>query len=161
VSVFLRWGVFGILGFAALLYAYNASKRVAEAHATKAQAAASVPAPAAGQAASIASASAETAAPADVVVAQPPADVPERSASAQCAAELAIAQRAIEMHKQGEPLDRLLRIQEIAWQEPPERRRRLEAVATRWFNYAGDFKPEALRMVVISDCEQSSPAPAP
>jgi hypothetical protein len=161
VSVFLRWGVFGILGFAALLYAYNASKRLAEAHAIKAQAVANAPAPTAAQSASNDSAPAETAAPAEVAVAQPRPDTPQRSAPAHCEAELVIAQRAIEMHKQGEPLDRLLRIQEIAWQEPPERRRRLEAVATRWFNYEGDFKPEALRMVVISDCEQSSPAPAP
>ncbi len=28
MSVFLRWGIFGILGVAALLYAYNASKRL-------------------------------------------------------------------------------------------------------------------------------------
>ena len=161
MSVFLRWGVFGILGFAALLYAYNASKRLAEAHATKAQAAASAPGPAAAQSAPNDAASAETAAPVAVDVVQPPAATAQHSASARCEAELAIAQRAIEMHKQGEPLDRLLRIQEIAWQEPPERRRRLEAVATRWFNYEGDFKPEALRMVVISDCEQSSPPPAP
>ncbi len=33
MSVFLRWGIFGILGVAALLYAYNASKRMAERHA--------------------------------------------------------------------------------------------------------------------------------
>ena len=29
MSVFLRWGVFGILAVAALIYAYNASKRLA------------------------------------------------------------------------------------------------------------------------------------
>ena len=30
MSVFLRWGIFGILGVAGLMYAYNASKRMAE-----------------------------------------------------------------------------------------------------------------------------------
>ena len=29
MSVFLRWGIFGILGFAGLMYAYNASKQMA------------------------------------------------------------------------------------------------------------------------------------
>jgi len=35
MSVFLRWGIFGILGVAALLYAYNASKHFAQSHAAK------------------------------------------------------------------------------------------------------------------------------
>jgi hypothetical protein len=160
VSVFLRWGVFGILGMAGLLYAYNASKRLADTHAAKA-AAASVPAPAVAEPATVESAPEEAAAPVAVVVAQPPPDTPQRAAPAHCEAELVVAQRAIEMRKRGEPLDRVLRIQEVAWQEPAERRRRLEAVATRWFNYEGEFLPEALRIVVLSDCAQRSPAPAP
>jgi hypothetical protein len=63
------------------------------------------------------------------------------------------------MRKEGAPLDRVLRIQEIAWQEPPARRQRLETVAARWFSYEGDFVPEALRIAVISDCVMHSPAP--
>ena len=82
-----------------------------------------------------------------------------RSASPLCEAELVVAQRAIDMRRQGEPLDRLLRIQEIAWQESVERRQRLEKVATRWFGYEGSFSPEALRVAVINDCEQDSPRP--
>ena len=56
-------------------------------------------------------------------------------------AELVVAQRAIDLRKEGAPLDRVLRIQEIAWEESPERRERLAQVATRWFNYSGDFQP--------------------
>ncbi len=147
VSVFLRWGVFGILGVAGLLYAYNASKRLAEAHASK-------PAPAV-----------TTPVEAQTVAPQPrdvPAPLPAEAAPdvpAHCAAELVVAQRAIDMRKQGEPLDRVLRIQEIAWQEPPLRRQRLEKVATRWFGYEADFSPESLRIAVISDCAQNSPPP--
>jgi len=157
MSVFLRWGVFGILGVAALLYAYNASKRLAEARAAK-------PAPVAEMAAepeptveSDATAAPE-AAPEDR---QPPAAAVASapSAPAHCEAELVVAQRAIDLRKEGAPLDRALRIQEIAWEPSPERRQRLEQVATRWFGYEGDFRPEALRIAVINDCERASPAP--
>jgi len=145
MSVFLRWGVFGILGVAALLYAYNASKRMAESHA--ARAVAGTPAPAAPVAAAP-----PTAAP--TVAEEEP-----RAVAVQCEAELAVAQRAIDMRKQGAPLDRVLRMQEIAWQESPVRRARLEKVATRWFNYEGDFSPVTLRIGVINDCERATPAP--
>jgi len=144
VSVFLRWGVFGILGVAALMYAYNASKRLAAAHEAR-------PAVELAPAASVV---AQQSAPQPVVEpAAPPA------APARCEAELAVAQRAIDMRSRGEPLDRLLRIQEIAWQEPAARRGRLEAVATRWYNHEGDIAATALRAVVVNDCEQYSPAP--
>lgn len=152
MSVFLRWGVFGILGVAALLYAYNASKRMAEVRVTR-------PTPAANatptnQPAPLPAAAEAPATPATGVPPQPASPTP-----AHCEAELVVAQRAIEMRKQGEPLDRVLRIQEIAWQESPERRARLEKVASRWFGYEGEFRPEALRIAVISDCQQSSPRP--
>ena len=65
---------------------------------------------------------------------------------AHCEAELVVAQRAIQARKEGEPLDRVLRIQEIAWQQPPERRERLEKVATRLVQLRGRQPvPEALR----------------
>lgn len=150
MSVFLRWGVFGILGVAALLYAYNASKRLAESHATKVPPAVVVqPEP-------------EAEAPVEEEATPPPPSVPEpprSTAPPHCEAELKVAKRAIEMRKEGEPLDRVLRMQEIAFQEPAARRQRLEFVATRYFNYEGDFHPEALRIGVISDCVQHSPAP--
>jgi hypothetical protein len=70
-----------------------------------------------------------------------------------------VAQRALEARRAGEPLDRLLRIQEIAFQEQP-RRQRLEEVAKRWYQLEGDEPvPEALRIYVISDCVHFSPAP--
>ena len=152
MSVFLRWGVFGILGVAALLYAYNASKRLTEVRAARPIPTASVPQEA-PQVATRATAAEEAATRA------PAAPAPPHPPTPQCEAELVVAQRAIEMRKQGAPLDRVLRIQEIAWQEPAERRQRLESVATRWFGYEGDFRPATLRIAVIADCEQHSPPP--
>ncbi len=134
MSVFLRWGVFGILGVAALLYAYNASKRLAEAHAAR-------PSPVASAAPAESHTTAATPAP------------------ARCEEELTVAERAIDMRRHGDPLDRVLRIQEIAWQESAPRRARLEQVATQWFDREGDMAPSALRAVVVNDCQQHPPAP--
>jgi hypothetical protein len=152
MSTFLRWGVFGILAVAALVYAYNASKRMAARHTTQPVPAVTIPA---------VPDVAQPVAQEQPAVAAPPSSPPEpqRTAPPHCEAELVVARRAIEMRKQGEPLDRVLRIQEVAWQEPVERRQRLEKVATRWFGYEGDFAPEALRIAVISDCVQHSPPP--
>lgn len=153
MSVFLRWGVFGILGVAALLYAYNASKRLAEAQSRKP--AVSAPAePAQPEPDEDLVETVEEEAPAVAAPAEPAPAAP-----AHCEAELVVAQRALDMKKQGEPLDRVLRIQEIAWEEAPQRRQRLEKVATRWYGYEGNFAPGALRIAVISDCQQSAPAP--
>ena len=150
MSVFLRWGIFGILGFAGLMYAYNASKQMAARRAARVEPA--------------------TVAPATVEVARPAepraeAQTPAAAASAiantppHCEAELAVAQRALAARAEGQPLDRLLRIQEIAFQEPV-RRQRLEKIATFWFQHEGpDPLPEALRIGVISDCVRTSPAP--
>lgn len=135
MSVFLRWGIFGILGFAALIYAYNASKRVAERRAATAGPVTTVTSNAVAPAAKL-----ETAPP-------------------HCEAELIVAQRAREFRASAEPLDRLLRIPEIAWQEPPARRRRLEEVATTWFGHAPGPLPEDLRKTVIRNCLEFSPAP--
>jgi hypothetical protein len=150
MSVFLRWGVLAILSVAALLYAYNASKRLAEARAAN-------PRPAAAQSVSAPAASGPGA-PAATTERQPP-PTPLPATPAHCENELVVAKRAIEMKKAGEPLDRVLRIQEVAWQEPPARRARLETVATRWYGYEGEFNPQALRIAVISDCLQHAPAP--
>jgi len=138
LSVFLRWGIFGIIGVAALMYAYNASKRMAEKHRAQPAAAVSATAPAAPE----------------------PAAAPASTTAPHCEAELVVAQRALDARREGMPLDRLLRIQEIAWQEPATRRRRLEEVATRWYQLEGeDPIPAALSIRVISDCEHFSPAP--
>jgi len=151
MSVFLRWGIFGILGVAALLYAYNTSKRMAERHAQQAQPPAQVGDRAAPAPNEPAAATRETpGAPAPPLEPSPPAP-------AHCEAELVVAQRAIDARRNGDPLDRLLRIQEIAFENSPPRRARLEKIATRYFNYASEFRPAALRIAVISDCMQSSP----
>jgi hypothetical protein len=147
VSVFLRWGIFGILGFAGLMYAYNASKQMA-----------------AKRAARVAPAAVETIQPADSrpeVQAAPAPALPPGATKAppHCEAELVVAQRALSARAEGQPLDRLLRIQEIAFQEPV-RRQRLEKLATFWFQHEGPApNPEALRLGVISNCVMTSPAP--
>ena len=145
MSVFLRWGIFGILGVAGLMYAYNASKQMAAKRAAR-------PAPAA----------VETSQPAErrpeVQAAPAPASA-STNAPPHCEAELVVAQRALAARAEGQPLDRLLRIQEIAFQEPV-RRQRLEKVATFWFQHEGPVPiPEALRLGVISNCVMTSPAP--
>jgi hypothetical protein len=146
MSVFLRWGIFGILGFAALLYAYNASKKLAEGrsvHQTQAPVAVS-------RGTDEASAS-ESQAPAE--------SSPQPGITPRCQAELEIARRALEARRQGEPVDRLLRIQEIAFQEQPWRER-LESVATRWYQWTGEEPtPEELRDAVVRNCELFTPAP--
>jgi hypothetical protein len=144
VSVFLRWGIFGILGVAALVYAYNASKRMAEKH-SRAPTVVAAPEPR------------------EAEVAKAPRREPEPIAAyataPHCEAELVVAQRALDARRQAEPIDRLLRIQEIAFQEGA-RRQRLEKVAMRWYQLEGDDPiPEALRIAVISDCVRFSPAP--
>ena len=152
MSVFLRWGIFGILGVAALLYAYNASKHFAQSHAAKPKVAAVKPDGAGADEES--EEPVEPAESSEPVAAEPPASAP-----AHCETELLVARRAIDLKKDGEPLDRVLRMQEIAWEEAPARRERLEKVATRWYGYEGSFQPESLRMAVVNDCQQSAPAP--
>ena len=144
MSVFLRWGIFGILSVAALVYAYNASKSMAGRHAAQDAVAVSEPEP-------------QTEPDRDLDRA--PAPPPAYTAAPHCQAELVVAQRALEARRQGEPIDRLLRIQEIAFQVPP-RRQRLELVATRWYQLEGEEPiPEALSIAVVSDCVRFSPAP--
>lgn len=144
MSVFLRWGIFGILGVAGLMYAYNASKHLAEKRAARISPETAVTAPSAEK-------------DADAEPESAPADVPAAASTAapQCEEELAVVVRALEARDQGEPLDRLLRIQEIAFKDPP-RRARLEKVATLWFDLQGaEPGPDALRVAVISDCEKA------
>ena len=147
MSVFLRWGIFGILGFAGLMYAYNASKQMAARHAGAAAAA-----PAAAQAV-------QPAEPTPELRTAPAAAPSAANVSPYCEAELVVAQRALAARAEGQPLDRLLRIQEIAFQEGA-RRARLEKVAAAWFQHEGpEPAPEALRSVVIADCVRTTPAP--
>lgn len=133
MSVFLRWGIFGILGFAGLMYAYNASKRLAERR----------PPPA----------------PVSVVSAEPKA-VSDEAVTPACEEELQVALAAMKARRESEPLDRLLRIQAIAWQSDPKRRERLETVARKWFEWAGEEPgADTLRAAALSDCWKFSPAP--
>ena len=132
MSVFLRWGIFGILGFAGLMYAYNASKQLA--------------AKRAAQPPQVATAGATTQATSEKEEAAEPAPI-----SPRCEEELLVAQRAREARGQGDPLDRLLRIQEIAFQEPT-RRARLEKVATYWFKLPSEPSAEDLRDSAIRNC---------
>jgi hypothetical protein len=148
LSVFLRWGIFGILAVAALVYAYNASKSMTEKRAAHPVAAVSE------------GVSAKPESSAEPEPEPEPEPAPASTTAPHCQAELVVAQRALEARRDGVPLDRLLRIQDIAWQEPAVRRRRLEEVARRWYELEGEGPvPEALSIRVISDCVHFSPAP--
>jgi hypothetical protein len=137
MGVFLRWGVFGILAVAGLMYAYNASKQMAQRRTAAAPPAAAAPAPVV-----------PTAEPVPEPAPEAIDDTPQ-----SCKVELDIARRALEFRSIGEPLDRLLRIQEIAWQEDVKRRERLTQVATHWYSQTGAFEPARLRSAVLADCE--------
>lgn len=140
MGVFLRWGVFGILAVAGLMYAYNASKQMAQRRATAPPPAARAPSP--------------TATPEPVAPAAAPAPDEADTLSATCALELDIARRAREARSVGEPLDRVLRIQEIAWQEDEKKRERLTQVATHWYSQTGSVDAALLRQRVAEDCEK-------
>ncbi len=147
MSVFLRWGVFGILGVAALLYAYNANKAGADRRAARAQSEQHEPASQLAE---------DVASEPDPAAGQQPA---ASAAATRCEAELDVAERAIAARERGEPIDRLLRIPEIAWQEPPQQRARLAEVATRWYETGETPRPEVLRSRVFADCERVNPSP--
>ena len=140
MSVFLRWGVFGILSVAALLYAYNASKDLAKRR----------PPPVVTVAPAETARSAETAQPAQTV-----------PVSANCEVEVVVAQRAIEARDAGDPLDRLLRTREIAFEADEKRRERLTQVAKRWFGHAEPIGPFSLRRIAAAECEQSAAVTKP
>ena len=149
MGVFLRWGVFGILAVAGLMYAYNASKRLAEN-----RQAARPPAVAAPPAEATADAAEEVAAEAPAV-----APVRKRGIPAHCEVELFVAMRATEARRNGDPLDRLLRIQEIAFVEDTALRERRAQVATRWFHLDEPPPLQALIEEVVADCRKFNPAP--
>ena len=139
--VFLRWGIFGIIAVAALIYAYNALGHLADRRKASAPAAA---APRTVEPES--SAAAPSAATAEAPQAEQDA-VPEH-----CQVELDIARRAAESRSIGEPLDRLLRIQEIAWQKDDKLRERYTELATRWYNAPGPIDAARLRRDVVTAC---------
>jgi hypothetical protein len=147
VGVFLRWGIFGIIAVAALVYAYNALGSLAERrHAPPVVEVPAAPEP--GGSAAIA-ASDSQAAP----TSQDESDaIPER-----CRVELDIARRAAESHSVGEPLDRLLRIQEIAWQKDDKLRERYTQLATRWYNEPAPVDAARLRHDVVAACVSATP----
>jgi hypothetical protein len=133
MSVFLRWGVFGILSVAALLYAYNASKDIAKRRPPPAVAATSA---------------SDTGQPVQAVQAGP--------LIAACEVEVVIAQRAIDARDAGDPLDRLLRAQEIAFETDEKRRERLTRVAQRWFAHSGPIGPFSVRRVAAAECTDAA-----
>jgi hypothetical protein len=147
VGVFLRWGIFGILSVAALVYAFNSLSHIASTRQVVAPVA-----PAASVSVEAPAAALPESAPARTPSPSPDDDVPGR-----CRVELDIARRAIESRSIGEPLDRLLRIQEIAWQEDAKVRVRLTALATRWYETPGPVDAARLRNAVVDECEAARP----
>ena len=167
MGVFLRWGIFGIIAVAALVYAYNALGHLADRRKAVPAAEVAPPArdseemppardseempPARNSEEMPAARSSEDVPPAPTPAAKDPTAqrdaIPER-----CRLELEIAQRAIEARSIGEPLDRLLRIQEIAWQEDAKLRERLAQLATRWYNEPGPVDAQRLGRDVVTGC---------
>jgi len=146
MGVFLRWGIFGIIAVAALIYAYNALGHLADRRKAAPAAVAATPAPVP---------TATTAAPPVATPATTARD--ERDAIPEhCQVELDIARRAAESHSIGEPLDRLLRIQEIAWQQDEKLRERYTQLATRWYNEPGPVDAARLRHDVVTACVKAT-----
>jgi hypothetical protein len=137
MSVFLRWGVFGILSVAALLYAYNASKDLAERRPQPAVAVAAAPTSESGR------------------------DTQAAPIVAACEVEVEVAQRAIEARDAGDPLDRLLRSREIAFEADEKRRDRLIRVAQRWFAHSGAIGPFSVRRVAGAECADAAAVTKP
>lgn len=148
MGVFLRWGVFGILAVAGLMYAYNASKKMAENRQAAKAAAVVESAPAADEEAN--------------EVVDLPDTAPARNSGIpeHCEVELFVAMRALDAKRAGDPLDRLLRLQEIAFVEDAALRERRTQVATRWFSLEGEPPPmQTVIDEVVRDCRKFSPAP--
>jgi hypothetical protein len=79
---------------------------------------------------------------------------------APCEEERLVAERALKYRRDGEPLDRLMRIHTIVFQNDPKRRERLEAVARQWYEREGrDPDAAALRGEVLRDCRRFMAAP--
>jgi hypothetical protein len=145
MGVFLRWGIFGIIAVAALVYAYNALGHLADRRKAAPPAVAVPAAPEPVVAAASEPRSRPT--PGDASDA-----IPER-----CQVELDIARRAVESRSIGEPLDRLLRIQEIAWQKDEKLRERYTRIATRWYDEPTPVDAARLRHDVMAACVNATP----
>jgi|SRR5688500_11086126 hypothetical protein len=146
MSVFLRWGIFGILGVAGLMYAYNASKQLAAQRSTRA-------APAAVE-------TAQRVQPGPEGRPAPAPQYADETVTPACEEELQVAVLAMKARRDGEPLDRLLRVESIAFQSDLKRRERLETVARKWFEWAGaEPSADTLRNTALNDCWKFSPAP--
>ena len=144
MGVFLRWGAFGIIVVAALIYAYNASKGLAERRQQTRAAATSQQGEVQGSEAAEAAPDAEAAA----------------EVTPACEEELQVVEIALAARREQQPIDRLLRHQLIAFQSDPKRRQRLENVATKWFQRSGAEPDETeMRQAVLRDCWLFSPAP--
>jgi len=61
----------------------------------------------------------------------------------------------------GDPLDRLLRTREIAFETDEKRRERLTQVAKRWFGHVGAIGPYSVRRDAAAECEQAATVTKP
>jgi hypothetical protein len=146
MTVFLRWGIFGLLAVAALLYAYNASKRLSTRKASEPPAALSAPVPA-----DETPIDPSISAPVHVDSGEP--EVPLEQMSAKCLAEYLVAQRALVARRDNEPLDRVLRSQHVAFEQNESRRRRLQSLAREWYEgQAMDPDDPEVRRIILRRC---------
>lgn len=160
MGVFLRWGVFGIVAIAALMYAYNASKRLSEQRAAR-----NPPVVSQESGEEVDEDEATDGEPAEESATTEEADEesePEVAMPELCAEEQRVAERALKMRRDGDRLDRLLRIDIIVFQSEEQRSDRLKAVATKWFGREGrDPNASMLRAEVLRDCRKAMAAPGP
>lgn len=154
MGVFLRWGIFGILSIAALVYAYNALGSLAEHR----RASPAVVAAGARDTSDMPAARGTNEAPAAGGAARAePADVENDAIPGHCQVELDIARRAATARSIGEPLDRVLRIQEIAWQQDETLRARYTELARHWYAAPGPVDDARLRREVVTPCLDATP----
>jgi hypothetical protein len=162
--VFLRWGIFGIIAVAALIYAYNALGHLADRRKLPPAAEVAPLARGLNEQPLARRLNEQPPAPDPAPEQQPPAGETRTTAvrvepgiPPRCAIELDIARRAAESHSIGEPLDRVLRIQEIAWQKDEKLRARYTQIATRWYGEPGPVDAGRLHRDVVAACVDATP----
>ncbi|MCB1623543.1 MAG: hypothetical protein KDI32_03065 [Pseudomonadales bacterium] len=139
MTVFLRWGAFALLSIAALIYAYRVNERSDDIRARLTQ-----------QLAVRRAANAERerrTAPVDQRTAATPLD----PLSPACEEELQVAIGAARSATAGEPLDRVLRQERIAWQGDPPRKARLTAAAQLGYSLAEKSVAD-IRRAIAAGC---------
>ncbi len=141
MTVFLRWGVFGLLAISALIYAYRVNERSDDIRLQLEQRA---------EQRRAAERELREAARRDVEFSDKPAIA---SLSSACEEAVQVAVDAAAAAKAGQPLDRVLRQERIAWQDEPVRKQRLAVAARLGYSLHGQ-DGAAIRRAVADECRE-------